>query len=277
MGWSPPSRPDPHGNLFPAHCDLRKTAAPVAEETAQSKLHEPGRSIAEAIRPHTPRGFLPFLHAGIPRRAGADALRGAVVDELKYGSAMTRAHHRGADFGRAGGGPQPADFGAGADTDGAGGRDPSGLASLAGLHADGGSGAAALVFLAFVEFQLLHFIFRARRVNTEVLCAGIAGYCCWRALDVGLYAGVEIEPGGCDPSGAFSSTSARRPRIRCRSSRRIISAHYLSTVGYGDISPLSHAARTLAMTEAMTGTLYMAVLISRLVALYSNEKRDEEN
>ena len=45
----------------------------------------------------------------------------------------------------------------------------------------------------------------------------------------------------------------------------------LSTVGYGDITPLSHGARTLAMMEAMTGTLYMAVLISRLVALYSSQ------
>ena len=45
----------------------------------------------------------------------------------------------------------------------------------------------------------------------------------------------------------------------------------LSTVGYGDISPLTNGARTLAMTEAMTGTLYMAVLISRLVALYSSQ------
>ena len=45
----------------------------------------------------------------------------------------------------------------------------------------------------------------------------------------------------------------------------------LSTVGYGDITPLSHGARTLAMTEAMTGTIYIAVLISRLVALYSSQ------
>ena len=45
----------------------------------------------------------------------------------------------------------------------------------------------------------------------------------------------------------------------------------LSTVGYGDITPMSHVARTLAMTEAMTGTLYIAVLISRLVALYTSQ------
>jgi len=47
----------------------------------------------------------------------------------------------------------------------------------------------------------------------------------------------------------------------------------LSTVGYGDIVPVSKAARMLAMTEAMTGTLYMAVFISRLVALYTSQSQ----
>ena len=46
----------------------------------------------------------------------------------------------------------------------------------------------------------------------------------------------------------------------------------LSTVGYGDITPLSRIARWLAATEAMTGLLYMTVLIARLVSLYSTSK-----
>jgi voltage-gated potassium channel Kch len=45
----------------------------------------------------------------------------------------------------------------------------------------------------------------------------------------------------------------------------------LTTVGYGDITPLTNGARALAAMEAMTGTLYVAVLISRLVALYSSQ------
>jgi hypothetical protein len=43
----------------------------------------------------------------------------------------------------------------------------------------------------------------------------------------------------------------------------------LSTVGFGDITPVSKVARTLAAMEAITGLFYVAVLISRLVALYS--------
>ena len=43
----------------------------------------------------------------------------------------------------------------------------------------------------------------------------------------------------------------------------------LSTVGYADITPVSRIARWLAAMEAMTGLLYVAVLITRLVPLYS--------
>ncbi len=41
----------------------------------------------------------------------------------------------------------------------------------------------------------------------------------------------------------------------------------LSTVGYGDIAPVLPIARTLAMGEALTGQLFLAVMIARLVAM----------
>ncbi len=45
----------------------------------------------------------------------------------------------------------------------------------------------------------------------------------------------------------------------------------LATLGYGDISPVSNIARNLAILEAVTGTLFLAVLISRLVGGYSKQ------
>ena len=54
----------------------------------------------------------------------------------------------------------------------------------------------------------------------------------------------------------------------------------LSTVGYGDITPVSKVARMLAAMEAMTGLFYVAILIARLVSLYSapgsTEHREEK-
>ena len=41
----------------------------------------------------------------------------------------------------------------------------------------------------------------------------------------------------------------------------------LTTVGYGDITPVKPIARALSMGEALTGQLYLAVLIARLVAM----------
>jgi hypothetical protein len=43
----------------------------------------------------------------------------------------------------------------------------------------------------------------------------------------------------------------------------------LATLGYGDITPTADVARMLAMLEAMTGTLFVGVMIARLVSLYS--------
>jgi len=42
----------------------------------------------------------------------------------------------------------------------------------------------------------------------------------------------------------------------------------LSTLGYGDITPVSPYARSLAMVESIIGPMYLAILIARLVAMY---------
>lgn len=47
----------------------------------------------------------------------------------------------------------------------------------------------------------------------------------------------------------------------------------LTTLGYGDIVPLSKPARTLATLEAMMGQLYIAIIIAHLVGLYVARRR----
>jgi hypothetical protein len=137
---------------------------------------------------------------------------------------------------------------------------------------------AGLFFLVFLEYQLLHFILRAPRVNSEVLCAGISGYLLLGIMWMSGYMLVsDLTPvNSLQPllqPGAFAFTAGdTTPHALTQFEAYYFSFITLSTVGYGDITPLSHPARTLAMLEAMTGTLYMAVLISRLVALYSTEK-----
>jgi len=47
----------------------------------------------------------------------------------------------------------------------------------------------------------------------------------------------------------------------------------LTTVGYGDILPVTPVARGLANLEAVAGVLFVAVFIARLIAAYEMEKR----
>jgi hypothetical protein len=46
----------------------------------------------------------------------------------------------------------------------------------------------------------------------------------------------------------------------------------LTTVGYGDITPVARGARALAMLEGLVGQLYPAIIIARFVSLPSNAK-----
>jgi hypothetical protein len=45
----------------------------------------------------------------------------------------------------------------------------------------------------------------------------------------------------------------------------------IATLGYGDIVPTSDAARGLVILEAVGGQMYLAVLVARLVSLYSQQ------
>lgn len=46
----------------------------------------------------------------------------------------------------------------------------------------------------------------------------------------------------------------------------------ISTVGYGDILPVSPAARTLATIEAVVGQFYVAVVVATFVAMYTTHR-----
>jgi voltage-gated potassium channel len=50
----------------------------------------------------------------------------------------------------------------------------------------------------------------------------------------------------------------------------------LSTLGYGDIVPVSPVARGLAVGEAILGQLYLAVLVARLVGGYAGPRKKGE-
>jgi hypothetical protein len=48
----------------------------------------------------------------------------------------------------------------------------------------------------------------------------------------------------------------------------------LTTLGYGDITPVSYTAKMWSITEAMMGVMFVAVMISRVVSLFGSKKKN---
>jgi hypothetical protein len=64
------------------------------------------------------------------------------------------------------------------------------------------------------------------------------------------------------------------PIMASRHSLLYLSLATLTTMGYGDVVPVSRPARMIAALEAVTGVFYVAITVARLVAAY--EKKDRE-
>ena len=48
----------------------------------------------------------------------------------------------------------------------------------------------------------------------------------------------------------------------------------LTTLGYGDITPVSYTAKMWSITEAMIGVMFLAVMISRVVSLFGLKNKN---
>ena len=129
----------------------------------------------------------------------------------------------------------------------------------------------ATAFLGVVIASLLGFIIRAKRVDANVLCAGISIY-----LILGLLWGLAYTMVAQMHPNAFAfGTRAGKAATMGGFTAMYFSFTTLMTVGYGDITPVADVARMLAILEAMTGTLFVGVMIARLVSLYSAPARSQ--
>lgn len=109
----------------------------------------------------------------------------------------------------------------------------------------------------------LRFAFSARSVDRQHVDAALSAYLLAGVFFGNLYWVLEqIQPGTFTSAGDFSPFSAI-----------YFSFVTLATLGYGDIVPRSDIARGLAIVEGVGGQLFLAVLIARLVSLYSRGER----
>ncbi|MGD8270127.1 MAG: potassium channel family protein [Desulfobacterales bacterium] len=134
------------------------------------------------------------------------------------------------------------------------------------------------LFQALVVGAILAHVFKSTRITRETIAGAICAYLLVGAMWAHVFSIVEILTPGSFAYTAIEAEATDGPEpIRDQTDRfTYFSFVTLTTLGYGDMTPLTRPARNLTALEAIFGQLYLAVLIARLVGqVQFYKKRDD--
>jgi hypothetical protein len=132
-------------------------------------------------------------------------------------------------------------------------------------------------FFGYAMWVMLLDIFTSRRVTFNTVCASLCVYLLLGVVWALAYSMVDV----LNPAAFTWTVSAREPPRAWRVGKGDGAILYfsfatLTTLGYGDIIPTSPFSRMLATLEAITGQLYLTVLVARLVGMHIAETLDQK-
>jgi hypothetical protein len=127
-----------------------------------------------------------------------------------------------------------------------------------------------ILFLVLTLVSLLRAVARAERVTRDTIYGALSVYLLMAIAWAAAYSLlVTIHP------GAIVMDAARHPNPRMDWSDCVFYSFVtLTSQGNGDIVAMTAQARSLSILEAVSGTMYVAVLVARLVGLYSSGKSE---
>jgi hypothetical protein len=137
------------------------------------------------------------------------------------------------------------------------------------------SALASLTLYGLVMVVTFRHVLKTVEVDFDTIAAALCVYLLGAFLWGELYFLLELlVPGSFSEAHSIGDAASPLHSARGEASRlTYFSIVTLSTLGYGDIVPLSSQARSLAALEAILGQVYLAVLVGRLVGAYSGRRR----
>jgi hypothetical protein len=124
-----------------------------------------------------------------------------------------------------------------------------------------------LLLFAFISWNELRAVLRQRYITRETISMSISVYLLF-GLTFGLFYIVlhNLQPGAFGfGAGAPTSEQQDIPVLI------YFSLTTLSTIGFGDIAPLTLQARYAAVAEGIMGQFYLAILVARLVGMQMSQ------
>lgn len=131
-------------------------------------------------------------------------------------------------------------------------------------------------FVGFVAFLLLREVVRSHRVTLDTILGGISIYLLIAVFYSSLYSAVEIfHPGSfLDRGSPLEELGNQSTKVGRYPALGYYSFVTMTTLGYGDITPVTSVARNLASSQAIIGQLYVAILIAFLVGLFISQRKE---
>jgi Ion channel len=131
------------------------------------------------------------------------------------------------------------------------------------------------LFFAYITWNELRAVLRQKEVTGETISMSISVYLLlgltWGVFYIVLY---YLQPHAF--SFGYSESSARPNEQEVFPVLVYFSLTTLSTIGFGDITPLTLQARYAAVAEGITGQFYLAILVARLVGLYMSRTANQD-
>ena len=119
-------------------------------------------------------------------------------------------------------------------------------------------------FLIYTAYRVLMHVLRSDEVTSESIFAALSVFLLLGMIWSMFYFGLEsFQPGSFKGLGTLGDYSGG-----LGSSCLYYSYVTLTTLGYGDVTPVTSVARSLSYVEALMGQLFLAVLVARLVGMH---------
>jgi len=125
-----------------------------------------------------------------------------------------------------------------------------------------------ILFMAFTAITVLSFIFREKHVSINVIYSSIVVYLLIAVMWSFVYSAMEsVHPG---------SFKIAKEQIEVG---RYLFVYYsfvtITSLGYVDMSPITAQANSFSILEAVTGQIYLVVLVARLVGMHIAQSMDK--
>lgn len=136
------------------------------------------------------------------------------------------------------------------------------------------SRAVTVALLGLVVWTLLADIGRQTRIEPATIYQAACVYMMLGVVFAFFYASIgDMDPGAFNPVPQPGAPAALPAAGLAK--WVYFSFVTLTTVGYGDITPVAPAARSLVILEALLGQFFVAVLVARLVGLLQTQMSDK--